>query len=177
MAYDRRPADHEYAAYYADYVGLVPDGDIIAILATQLDDTLALLRNLTDAQALTAYAPGKWSIKEVVGHIADAERVFAQRALRFARGDQTPLAGFDEQAYVPAGHFNERPLPSLLAELAAVRGATVALFAGLPHDAWARSGSANGVQVSVRALGWIAAGHELHHRGILSARYVIERFA
>lgn len=172
MSYDQRPGDDEYDAYYAKYVALVPEGDIVAILATQLEDTLAVVRNLTDEQARGAYAPGKWSIKEVIGHLADSERIFASRALRFGRGDATPLPGFDENSYVPAGRFNDRPLPSLVAELAAARGATVALFAGLPAEAWTRSGRANGVPVSVRGLAWIAAGHELHHRGILSSRYL-----
>jgi uncharacterized damage-inducible protein DinB len=172
MSYDSRPPHTEYAEWYARYVALVPDGDIVAILATQLHDTYALLRELTDEQARLAYAAGKWSIKEVIGHIADAERVFATRALCFARGDATPLPGFDENAYVPAGSFDDRPLASLLAELSAVRGATVSLFAGLPSQAWERSGTASDNRVSVRALAWITAGHELHHREILSERYL-----
>lgn len=172
MSYERRPDEEEYQPYYAGYVARVPDGDIVAILATQIDDTLALLRELSDEQALHAYAPGKWSIKEVIGHIADAERVFAYRALRFGRGDATPLAGFDETSYTPAGRFDERPLASLTAELVTVRRATVALFAGLPTDGWTRGGTANDARITVRALAWIAAGHELHHRDILARRYV-----
>jgi uncharacterized damage-inducible protein DinB len=172
MAYDQRPEAGEYNPYYERYISRVPAGDIVAILATQVDDTMALLRELSDERALFAYAPGKWSIKEVVGHVIDAERVFAYRAMRFARGDQLPLQTFDENAYVPAGAFDSRPLVSLAAELNAVRRATVALLAHLPHDAWLRGGPASGMHVSVRALAWIIAGHELHHRGILSERYL-----
>src|SRR4029077_5181557 len=118
------------------------------------------------------YAPGKWSIKEVIGHVSDAERVFSHRALRFARGDRTRLPGFDEKAYTPAGRFDARPLPDLAAELDAVRHATIALFAGLDSEALARRGPANNKEVSVRALAYIIAGHERHHVGILRERYL-----
>jgi hypothetical protein len=172
MAYDQRPDTTEYADFYAGYIAHVPDGDIVAILATQLEDTRALLSGLDDQRALHAYATGKWSIKEVVGHVADAERVLAYRALRIARADTTPLAGYDENAWVPPARANSRPLLSLIEELAAVRGASVALFAGLPRDCWTRTGTANGVPVSVRALAWMIAGHELHHREIVAQRYL-----
>jgi uncharacterized damage-inducible protein DinB len=172
MSFDQKPGAGEYADHHANYVRLVPEGDIVAILATQLDDTLVPIRELTDEQARYAYAPGKWSVKEVLGHIADAERVFAYRALRIARADATPLASFDENAYTPVGRFNDRALASLLAEVAAVRGATVALFAGLPHDAWQRVGTASNRSVSVRACAWIIAGHELHHRNGLAQNYL-----
>lgn len=172
MSYERRPDPDEYHPDYAGYVERVPGGDIIAILAIQIEDTVALLRELSDEQALHAYAPGKWTIKEVIGHVTDAERVFAYRALRFARGDATPLPGFDEKSYAPAGRFVERPLASLTAELVTVRRATVALLAGLPDEAWTRAGPANHAIASVRALAWIMAGHELHHREVLSRRYL-----
>lgn len=172
MPYDARPDPGEYNAYYDRYIALVPPGDIIALLTVQIDDTFALLRDLSEEQALHAYAPGKWTIKEVVGHIMDAERVFSYRALRFARGDQTPLASFDENAYAVAGRFNARPLASLISEFTAVRRATVAFLAGLPADTWVRGGQASDWRVSVRALAWITAGHELHHRNILAQRYL-----
>lgn len=172
MAYDTRPGDDEFVEYYSKYVERVPAGDIVATMATQIDDTTALLRDLTEAQAAHAYAPGKWSIRQVVGHIADTERVFCYRMLRFARQDRTPLPGFDENAYADAGRADDRPLASLVAELTAVRRATVALLAGLPDEAWTRSGPASEFEVSVRALAWISAGHELHHREILSSRYL-----
>lgn len=172
MSYGERPGSDEYAEFYGRYIERVPEGDIVAILATQLDDTLALLRELTETQALHAYAPGKWTIKQVLGHIADAERVFAYRVLRFARGDETPLPGFDENVYVPAGSFNDRPLASVIAELSAVRRATVALVAGLPEEAWTRRGTASGQTASTRGVVWTIAGHELHHRQILAERYL-----
>ncbi|HEX2168537.1 MAG TPA: DinB family protein [Longimicrobiales bacterium] len=172
MAYDSRPDPGEYNAYYDRYVALVPAGDIIALLSVQIDDTIALLRDISEEQALHAYAPGKWSIKTVLGHIMDAERVFMQRALRFARGDDTPLPSFDENAYAQAGGFNARPLASLISELMAVRRATIALLAGLPPEAWERKGVASDHPASVRALAWITAGHELHHRQILAQRYL-----
>ncbi len=166
-----RPATGEYHEYYARYVGLVPAGDIVRILEDQIAATVDPLRGLDDAGAAHAYAPGKWTVAEVVGHLCDAERVFAHRALRFGRGDATPLPGFDENAYVPAGQFTTRPLAPLLDELIAVRAASVALFANLPEAAWTRTGPANGIPVSVRALAFIIAGHELHHRALLAARY------
>jgi uncharacterized damage-inducible protein DinB len=172
MSYDQKPGAGDHADYYSRYTRLVPEGDIIAILATQLEDTLVPIRELTDQQARFAYAPGKWSVKEVLGHIADCERVFAYRAMRIARGDTTPLPSFDENAYAPAGHFDERPLASLLAELAAVRHATVALFAGLPAEAWQRVGTASDNRISVRGCAWIIAGHELHHRNLLAQNYL-----
>jgi hypothetical protein len=172
MAYAQRPAQSEYLEYYHKYISRVPKGDIIAILATQLEDTLTLLRDVSDERGLHAYAPGKWTIKEVIGHMSDVERVMSYRALRFARGDRTPLPGFDENAYAPAGEFNARPIASLLAELTSARRATVALLAGLPAAAWARDGAANNAAVTVRALAWIIAGHELHHRELLATRYL-----
>ena len=172
MSYDQRPGAGDHAEYYGKYVRLVPDGDIVAILATQLEDTLVPVRELTEEQARYAYAPGKWSVKEVLGHLADTERVFSYRALRIARADATPLASFDEKAFTPAGRFDERPLASLLAELTAVRRATVALFAGLPAEAWTRFGTASDNAVSVRGCAWIIAGHELHHRNGLAQNYL-----
>jgi uncharacterized damage-inducible protein DinB len=172
MAYTERPDAGEYGAFYAGYVARVPEGDIVATLATQAEATLALLRGLADSAAGHRYAPGKWSIREVLGHMADTERVFAYRLMRFARGDATALPGFDENAWMAPAEFDARTLPSLLAEFAAVRNATVALLAGLPADAWTRGGTASGHHVSVRALAWMTAGHELHHRQILEARYL-----
>ena len=119
-----------------------------------------------------AYAPGKWTIKQVVGHICDAERIFAYRALRFARGDVAPLPGFDENAWMPAARFDARPLGDLAAELDAVRRATLALLRTFDADALARRGTANNKEISVRALAYVIAGHERHHVGILRERYL-----
>jgi uncharacterized damage-inducible protein DinB len=168
-----RPAPSEYAQHYAGYVDRVPEGDVLGRLAWQIDETRALLRDLPPSRAVHRYATGKWSVAEVVGHVADAERIFAYRALRFARGDATPLAPFDENAYVPAGGFDHRTLGDLVDELTAVRQASLALFRGMPSDAFARSGVASGRPVSVRALVYIIAGHELHHIAILRERYGI----
>lgn len=169
--YDTRPAPDEYAPFYANYIALVPEGGVIAQLERQATEFARLLESIPEDRADHAYAPGKWTIKEVVGHLTDAERVFAYRALRFARGDATPLAPFDEDAYVPAAAFGARTLADLSQEFQAVRNATVALFRGLPTEAWTRRGIASGHEVSVRALAWIAAGHELHHRKVLIERY------
>jgi uncharacterized damage-inducible protein DinB len=167
-----RPDASEYAPHYETYVSKVPAGDVVTILEDQRQETQELLAGIPDGRALHRYAPGKWSIKEVVGHVTDAERVFCYRALRFARGDQTRLSGFDEKAYAPAGKFDLHALPDLAAELDAVRRATIALFSGLDAEALARRGTANAKQVSVRALAYIIAGHERHHVGILRERYL-----
>ena len=142
------------------------------IMRVQLADTIALLRPLTEEQAAYRYAEGKWSIKQVIGHLADTERIFVYRALRIARGDQTPLPGFNENVYVDQGAFDDRPLQSVLAEFEATRAATAAFFQGLPEPAWARMGTANDYPISVRALAFIVAGHELHHRALLQERYL-----
>ncbi|MFN2597963.1 MAG: DinB family protein [Pyrinomonadaceae bacterium] len=167
-----RPGTDEYAPYYEKYVSLVPAGGIVETLRRQSADTLALLRSLTEEQAASRYEPGKWSVKEVVGHICDGERVFAYRALRFARNDSTPLPGFDQDPYVAAGNFDARTIRDLADEFESVRAATLSLFASLDEEAWARRGAANDTPVSVRALAHIIAGHELHHVGILREKYL-----
>jgi len=167
-----RPAADEHHAFYAGYIGQVPEGDVLDALVGGIDIATALLHDVEEGRAVRGYAPGKWSIKEVVLHCADAERIFAYRALRIARGDTTPLPGWDEQAYTPAGRANERPLAELLHELETARAATVALFAGLPADTWTLVGRANDTPVSVRALAWITAGHLLHHLDVLQDRYL-----
>jgi uncharacterized protein (TIGR03083 family) len=169
--YDR-PSPHEYSPFYADYVASVPEGDVLDVLEAQQHEMLALLRPLAEAQWRSRYAPGKWSVGEVVGHLCDAERIMAYRALRFARGDQTPLAGFEENDYVPPARFDERSPDSLLAEFEAVRASTLALFRHLPADAAERVGSANGAEVSVRGLLYIIAGHDRHHAQVLRDRYL-----
>jgi uncharacterized damage-inducible protein DinB len=167
-----RPELSEYAPFYQGYVARVPDGDIVAILERQLHDTMALIGGLTEAQGEHRYAPGKWSLKEVVGHVTDAERIFAYRALRFARGDATPLAAFDENLYVPEAGCSGRTLRDLAEEFRAVRQATLALVRSLTDTTASRSGTASGKTISVRALVYISAGHELHHLAILKERYL-----
>lgn len=168
-----RPSDSEYAEFYRKYVARVPDGNIVEILREQINVSCALIEKAGEGKAGFAYAPGKWTVREVIGHLADAERIFAYRALRFARGDETNLPGFDETAYVPPGRFESRSLASMLEEFRAVRAATIALYAGLPDEAWSRGGPANNNIVSVRALVWITAGHERHHRALLEERYFV----
>lgn len=167
-----RPHADEVPEYYVRYVNLVPDGDIIDILESQIHEALALVEGLDDESALYRYQAGKWSVKEVLGHLIDCERVFACRALRFGRGDETSLPGFDQDAYVAAGKFDRRPLSDLLQEFLAVRRATVALFRGFGEEEMQRRGVANEVPVSVRAIAYIIAGHERHHRTILRERYL-----
>ena len=166
------PTPEEYAPFYAGYIQRMQDKNVLEVLPQQIDDIRNAMGKLSDQQALFRDAPKEWSIKEVVGHVSDAERVFAYRALRFARNDQTPLASFDEQIYTPAGKFDARSLRDLAAELDAVRGATLALFRGLDGESLVRRGTASGNEVSVRALAYIIAGHERHHVGILRERYL-----
>ena len=167
-----RPQSTEYSPYYAGYIAQVPDGDVVQVLRAQIGETLALLRAIPDERASHRYAPGKWSIKEVVGHMADVERVMAYRALRIARGDATPLPGFDENAYVPAANFEARSLGSLAHELEQVRHATVAFLETLEPDAAARRGTVNNFAISARALVYIITGHERHHVRLLRERYL-----
>jgi len=167
-----RPGADEFAPYYATYIDKVTEPDVIAALATLRQTTASLLAGLSESQAGYRYAPGKWTLREVVGHVVDAERIFAYRLLRIARGDETPLAGFDENAYVPAGQFERRPLADVAAELGAVRDATLALVRSVTVDAWSRRGTASGKPVSARALAYIIAGHERHHLSVLRERYV-----
>jgi uncharacterized damage-inducible protein DinB len=167
-----RPDATEHAPYYAKYIEKVPAGDLLAILERQRKETAALLKSIPEAKATNRYAPGKWSIKEVVGHVNDAERVFAYRAMRIARGDATPLASFDQDPYVASGKFDSRPLADLAAEFDAIRRATLALFKSLDADTAARRGTASGNGVSARALAYIIAGHERHHMDIVKERYL-----
>lgn len=167
-----RPEATEYAPYYAGYVGHVPTGDVVETLSTQQEGSLALLRSVGEEKSLSRYAPGKWSIREVVGHLIDAERIFTYRALRFARADETALASFDENAYIANASFDDRSLASLCDEFEAVRRASVLLFASLNATEWMRRGIASNNAMSVRALAWVSAGHELHHVGILRTRYL-----
>jgi uncharacterized damage-inducible protein DinB len=167
-----RPDSTEYAPYYGKYIALVPDGDITATLAAQLDTTLLRLRTLPEEQGSYAYAPGKWSIKELLGHVIDTERIFAYRALRIGRNDQTPLPGFEQEDYVVNTNFNARTLKSLLEEFTAVRQANVQLFKHFTDEEWLRRGRASDNEISTRALAYIIAGHAVHHANTLESRYL-----
>lgn len=167
-----RPSATEYNAYYQPYISEVAEGKLLDFLAEQQASTARLLASIPEAKAGYRYATGKWSIKEVIGHLADAERVFAYRALRVARADATPLPGFDENAWVPPAQFDRRPLADIAAEFSAVRSATLALFGSFDDAAWARLGTASTYPISARAIGWIVAGHERHHLRVLRERYL-----
>jgi uncharacterized damage-inducible protein DinB len=166
-----RPAPSEYASFYEKYVALVPGTDIVSTLEAQRLQMGQLFAARSERDGNFRYAADKWTVKEVVGHITDSERIFAYRALRVARADQTPLSGFEQDDYVRAGAFGERTLADLVEEFTLVRSATSALFQSLSEDAWRRRGTANKNEVTVRALAFIIAGHELHHREILKERY------
>jgi hypothetical protein len=167
-----RPDPHEYAPYYGHYISLVQEDDIIAVLEKQRRAMVLLLSGRNEEEGDLRYAPDKWSMKEVIGHICDTERVFAYRALRVSRNDKTPIEGFEQDDYVRYGPFAHGPLSDLVEDFIAVRRATVSLLRSLDEDAWLRRGVANKNEVSVRALAYIIAGHELHHRRILEEKYL-----
>lgn len=167
-----RPEPSEHLPYYEKYIRLVTGEDALAALASQTGETLATLRAVSEVDSLKRYAPGKWSLREVIGHVTDAERVFAYRALRIARGDATPLAGFEQDDWMAEAHFDARSLRELLDEFQAVRQASVLLFRPLDQEAWRRRGVASGGDVSVRALAFIIAGHERHHMAIVREKYL-----
>ncbi len=167
-----RPDKTEYTEYFHRYISHVPDGDLLELLDKQAAETRALLGPLSENDARFRYAPDKWSIKEVVGHLADTERVMSYRGMCFARGDETVLPSFDENAFVKSLRFDERQLSSLLAELGTVRAATIALFDGLSDSELVRRGRTPSGENSVRALAYMIAGHERHHHQILRDRYL-----
>jgi uncharacterized damage-inducible protein DinB len=167
-----RPEANEYAPYYEKYVSLVPDSNVVETLERQIEETLALLGSVGEERAAHRYEEGKWSIKQVVGHMTDAERIFAYRALAFARGDKAHMPSMDPNDYMKVANFDERTLADLSEEFAQVRRANVLMFRGFSDEAWTRRGVASDNEVSVRALAHIMAGHEAHHRMILRERYL-----
>ena len=167
-----RPEKNEYAPYYDRYVSLIPDADVVATLERQIEDTIALLRGVGEERAGHRYEPGKWSIKQVVGHMIDTERIFAYRALAIARGEQQPLPGMDQNEYMAGADFDARTLADLAEEFSHVRRANVLMLRGLSEDAWSRRGVASDNEVTVRAIAYIIAGHEAHHVQVLRTRYL-----
>jgi hypothetical protein len=169
-----RPEASEYAPFYHGYVTMVPEGDVVELLRSTGRELLEALGRIPEARGGHRYAPDKWTIREVVGHLIDAERIFTYRALRVARGDRTPLASFDENEYAKTAGSDARTLANLTRELGAVREATALMFEALPDEAWGRSGIASGKDVSLRALAYITTGHAMHHLRILRERYGVE---
>jgi hypothetical protein len=170
-----RPEPGEYAPYYDRYISLISGSDILGTLDSQRRQTLLLLSGRDQADGDFRYAPDKWNAKQVLGHVCDTERIFAYRALRIARGDRTPMEGFEQDDYVRNGPFASAPLPEIIEDYIAVRRATLTLLRNLDEAAWAWRGVANKNEVSVRALAYIIAGHELHHRRVLEEKYFVER--
>ena len=167
-----RPKPADYAPFYEKYIALVPQGDLLATLELQASQWKSMLGGLSPAQSEFRYEPAKWSIKEVVGHVIDTERIFSYRALRIARGDQTPLSGFEQDDYIKEGNYAARTLANLSEEFATVRASTLSLLRSFSAEAWTRRGNANQKEVTVCALGFITAGHAQHHRLILEQRYL-----
>ena len=166
-----RPQAGEYAPYYEKYISLVPGNDVLGVLEAQRLLMLHLFAAHGERDGNFRYAPDKWTVKEVVGHVNDSERIFTYRALCIARGDKGHLPGFEQDDYVRAGEFKDRTLAGLGEEFEHIRSGTIALFRSLSKEAWQRTGVANKNEISVRALAFVVAGHELHHRLILEERY------
>lgn len=165
------PARSEYPEYYYSYVDRIGEGNILDLLSAQRETALKVLASIDEGQAKRAYAPGKWTIKEVIGHIVDVERVFAYRALCFARGETAPQPGFDQDAYVRAADFNRRSLDDITREFSQTRDASLGLFRSFQEEVWLQVGVANGAEFTVRSIAYIIAGHELHHLAVIQERY------
>ncbi|NNF00077.1 MAG: DinB family protein [Pyrinomonadaceae bacterium] len=170
----KSPEPSEFASYYSIYTDLVEGDDVLAALNAQIPVTRELLVGIPEENGSFRYEDGKWSIKELVGHLIDTERIMAYRALRFARGDKTDIEGFDQDPYVENGNFNACSITDLAAHFELLRRANLHMFQGLSEKAWSRSGIASGNPVSVRALAYIIAGHEIHHLNILKERYLAQ---
>ncbi|HUR83158.1 MAG TPA: DinB family protein [Thermoanaerobaculia bacterium] len=168
-----RPTPSDYAPPHAGYVDLVDEEDILDAMEQQSSSTQKLLASLDETRAAHRYAEGKWSVKEVIGHMVDAERIISYRALCVARGDTQPLPGFDEASYAANAAFDSWKLGDLAEEYALVRRSNIVFFKNLQDDAWDRRGTANGYPVSVRGLAYVIVGHERHHLGVLRSRYGI----
>jgi hypothetical protein len=167
-----RPEKNEYAEFYANYVALVEETDAVAALRNQVDDLKRVFGAISAEQGRFSYAEGKWTIKEMLGHLIDGERVFSYRALRISRRDQTPLAGFEENSYVANSNFANRTIADMLEELMLLRQSNVIFFSNLTDDAWLYTGTASNAEISVRALSYIMVGHIRHHLSILNSRYL-----
>lgn len=169
-----RPEKGEYAEYYERYVSLVEETDIVAVLETQQAEMLEVFETISEEKSHFAYGADKWTIKELIGHLTDGERIFAYRALRISRADETPIEGFEQDGYIENSNFNNTPFSELTGELLLTRKSNLILFKYLQDEAWSRTGTASGNPVSVRALAYIMAGHIRHHLNILNERYLAQ---
>jgi len=167
-----RPSPDEYNEFYSGYVNSVPDGDLTAFLSEQQRDLISLRRSLDDTAVERRYAPDKWSVRQVLGHLVDTEWIFAYRMMRIARGDATPLPGMDQDEFMEGANFSERLFESMIEEFEGLRTATIRLSGSFSDEILNRRGTASGFEVSVRALRWIIAGHCQHHMKVLNERYL-----
>lgn len=168
-----RPSKEEYVAHFGRYVDLVPEREIRNVLEQSLKTTTELYATFTEDRGSYRYTPEKWSLKQVLGHVTDNERIMSYRALRIARGDRTQLAGYDENVLMSNASFDEMPLTAIVDDYVAVRRATFTLLNGISDEAWTRMGVVNGNETSARAWIYILAGHELHHLNVIRERYLI----
>ena len=168
----QHPAENEYPEYYRPYIGLVPKGNLVQLLKENLNEVVNLFAGISEEKTYYRYAPGKWSVKELLGHITDTERIMCYRLLRVGRGDQTPLAGFDENDYVKAAQTNNLPMEAIIEDFKAARNATITLIQNLPAQSWTNKGNANGTEITTRAIAYIIAGHQIHHCKIVIDRYL-----
>ena len=169
----QRPGTDEYDQGYSGYVGLVPESDVMPILRAQSDEIRRIAAGLAPERETYRYAPGKWSVRDILGHIADGERVFGYRALCISRGDQASLPGFDQDDYVATANFDSWTAAELAEDFARLRASNLALFEHLTPAQWSQAGLANEKPVTVRALAFIIAGHTRHHLGVLRDRYSV----
>jgi DinB superfamily len=169
-----RPEKTEYNEYYERYVSLVNETEIVQVLENQQAELSEIFERITEEKSLYAYAEGKWTIKEVLGHLSDGERIFAYRALRISRADETPIEGFEQDGYIENSNFNGTKLSDLLDEFLLIRKSNLIFFKNLTAEAWTRAGTASDSPVSVRAIAYIMAGHVRHHIRILRERYLSE---
>ena len=168
-----RPEKNEYGESYAGYISLVPEEDILTAITSQANEFQELAASIPEEKGAYRYTEGKWTIKELLGHINDGERIFAYRALRIARGDQTPLSGFEQDDYIETGRFNERTVGDLIEEFILLRRSNIKLFKNIEDAAWLRMGTASDNPISVRAVAYIMTGHVRHHLNILRSRYLV----
>lgn len=167
-----RPISGDYTPFFETYIRMVPEGDLIILLESQFAETKELLASISEEKSLYRYSEGKWSIRELLGHISDTERVMAYRLLRAARGDTTPLPGFEENLFVQNSPYERMSLQAIAEEWATVRAASLSLLRSLEPEAWGRRGVVNGYETSALALACVISGHELHHRNVLKERYL-----